>query len=262
MTQTTPNNFSGQADELATLMRGLCQGGTPGKRTASDAPGLIKLPPVFTSDGKYGDSQRNLVAMIRTISDYEDGTNGGDRPTLSDMPALYNAHGGMPKMSEREMRKVHNWMQQVSFGLRAAVMEQEERSPSMGLEHLSVPERVARRMYSDQQSRRVFVTYASDNRYEIKPLRYAGMDAIKRWVAQEYAQKAAQSGGYGAQPTQHEWDVYGLRGQTRTICSAIQGRIQRMLTSASEMDGGENFRDADRMDARLAQMSKSLEILR
>ena len=49
---------------------------------------------------------------------------------LNDIVDRYNYYGGLPKLSEQDLRKVHNWLQLINFALRAAVLEQTEK---MGL---------------------------------------------------------------------------------------------------------------------------------
>ena len=255
----TPNDISREAERLATSIYEVAQWGKThpnNRRYASHSAGLIKLPPVFQSvaGSKYGDGLHNLVAMIRTLSDYDEEGARTRRPTLAELPARYNAYGGLPKMTGREIRKVHNWMLQVNFALRAAVLQQEEAAPTSGMERLSVAQRVFYRLYSGVNCRRAFVTHAPDNRYELKPLRYASEEAILAWIEQECVQKHLSGGVYGARPTSGEWDAYGLRGQTKTICADAEARISDISQRASHMDKQGLCQEADILDKRMQFM--------
>jgi hypothetical protein len=220
--------------------------------------GLLKLPPVFSSE-KYGDPKTNLVAMIKTLSDYEESEEG---LKLAELPARYNAHGGLPEMKERDLRKVHNWLQQVSFGVRAAMIALEIEKPTAELAHLDPPERVYQLLFAECP-RRIFVTYAADNRYELKPLRYADANAKRRWLQQEYAQLTGQhtvtAGTFGARPSQEEWDAFGLRGQMRTVFSSVSSQIENLIRQAESLDSEGRHKEADALDYRLQQLNRSLE---
>lgn len=219
---------------------------------------LLKLPPVFTSD-KHGDAKKNLIAMIKTLADYEESE---ESLTLAELPKRYNEYGGKPGLEERDLRKVHNWAQQVSFGIRAAMLSKEIENPTEGMEQQHPAERVYQLLYADCP-RRAFVTYASDNRYELKPLRYADESAKRRWLKQEYAQlvegRTVTAGTFGARPTQQEWDVFGLRGQMRTVFSSVSSQIEELIKKAEILDSAGRYSEADGLDLRLKQLSRSLE---
>jgi hypothetical protein len=222
------------------------------------AKNLLKLPPVFTSD-KYGDPKGNLIAMIKTLSDYEE---SDESLTLSDLPKRYNEYGGTPNLEEKDLRKVHNWAQQVSFGIRAAMLDKEISNPTNGTESDDPAERIYQLLYANCP-KRAFVTYASDNRYELKPLRYADDAAKKRWIKQEYTQltenKIVTAGAFGARPSQQEWDAFGLRGQIRTAFSSVSAQIEELVKKAEVLDSSGKFSEADNLDLRLKHLSISLE---
>lgn len=227
--------------------------------------GLLKLPPALLQGDTAAEGSgrhRNLVAMIRVVSDYQ-GQQAGDGLTLAELPALFNEYGGRPILSESATRKVHNWVQQVSFALRAAVMEQEMRAPTRGTgwDTLTVADRVVKRLYSGDGPRLSFVTRALDNPYELKPLRYASLAAIRRWVEQEHQQRIASAGSrdYGASPTPQEWKNYGLRGQKRTIYAAFEAHVEAYLVRASTLDAQKQWRDADKLDGSLVELGINLD---
>lgn len=230
--------------------------------------GLVKLPPVFTAargseaHTKYGDGHTNLVAMLQVLSDYD----GAGDMTLADLPARYNAHGGLPRLADKDVRTVHNWLQQVSVALRAAVMDEEEARPTEG--GLSVPERVLRRLFSG--TRRAFVVASPENRYAFKPLRHAPESTILRWLEEEYAQKKAWAKGgesvYGAVPSQDEWFWYGVRSQEKNIhersprdsIRAITDRLYAMAEDAQQYDLKGQSRAADRLDQHLGEICQAI----
>ena len=118
------------AESIAKTMHELAQWSRTHPNSKKYHKNLIKLPPVFLLESdKNGSGLNNLIAMIKTIGEYEDGDENGVFPKLADLPSLYNQNGGLPILSEKDLRKIHNWVQQVGFGIRAAVMEQEGRKP-------------------------------------------------------------------------------------------------------------------------------------
>lgn len=253
-----------QADSLADIMLKLATK-SENERTANKASRpLLKLPPVFTAhnDEKYGCGKRNLVAMIKCAAEYEDGFSDGSYPILAELPKRYNAYGGLPNLDSSDLRKVHNWLQHVSFGLRAAVMEQEEKFPTTapGWEGLGVVERTAKRLFDPNKTRRVFVAHPINSLYEFKPLRYADSNAILRWLKKEYSQKKNGT-PFGVQPTTEEWETYGLRGQTRTEYSILMNDIHNMVHTAKALDQNGNHREADKIHEKLMTMKHNLEQL-
>lgn len=250
-----------RAERLASVIHEIAQWSKSHPNARRYASGYLKLPPVFAG-GKHGHDKHNLTAMIKTLGDYEDGRPDGTFPTLAELPAIYNGYGGAPHLTERDMRKVHNWMQQVSFGVRAAMLKMEEREPSdLGVE-MNVPDRVHALLYASNP-RRAFVTFSPDNRYELKPLRYADDEAKRRWLREEYAQmrggRMVTASAYGARPSQAEWDLYGLRGQMRTVFASMREQIGDLIRRAAQLDGSGDYDEADDMDARLLALSANLE---
>jgi hypothetical protein len=221
---------------------------------------LLKLPPVFTGGGggKYGDPKRNLVAMVRTLSEYEI----GKAERLSDLPSLYNAHGGLPSMGEDSLRRVHNWSQQVAFAVRAAAIERERRA---GADREAGIRRVYERLFgSEGGSRRTaFVAYATDSPYQLRPLRYATREAILRWIGQEWDQREAGCAGadYGARPTPQEWESFGLKGQTRPLSASVHHELARLVAAALAEDDTGRYSQADLIDRQIAAIEKNIEKL-
>lgn len=225
---------------------------------------LIKLPPVFLLDSeKNGNGFKNLVAMIKTISEYEDGDENGVFPKLNDLPSLYNKNGGYPLLSKKDLRKIHNWVQQIGFGIRAAIMEQEENKPLFDdWSKLTVPERVFRRLYAHGE-RRSFITCSPLNKNEYKPLRYADDEVKLRWIAQEYEQrKHKKTLKYGAIPTKQEWESYGLSGQVvKKSKNQLKQEIAVLLKIAEKHDISGEYKQADEISRRINKMNADLATL-
>jgi len=258
--------LSAQAEEIAKIMHELAQWSKSHPNSRRYTKNLIKLPPVFLSNSeKHGNGLDNLVAMIKTIGEYEDGDANGCQPRLADLPALYNKHGGSPELSEKDLRKIHNWVQQVGFGIRAAIMEQEERSPLFDdWRKLSVPERVYRRLYA-HNDKRAFVTCSPRNKNEYKPLRYADRDVKLSWIEQEYEQKKTKrmSAKYGAKPTAQEWKDYGLSGQPiRQMRRQIEEKVSELLCMAQKHDNNGEYEQADAITSRINKMNADLATMK
>ena len=236
-----------QAEALAEIIQEIAQWPKNHPNAKRYAMDLVKIPPVFLVDNeKHGCGRSNLVAMIETLSDYEE----SDDLKLSDLPARYNANGGGPTLSMRDMRKTHNWLQQVSFAIRAAAMEQEMRKDANDAD---IAERVFRRLYANRP-RRAFVALAPDSRYGMKPLRYASDNAKRQWIRQERQQRAENARNYGARPTSEEWSAFGLRGRTRTLASTRIARVREFQIEASRLDEIGEHIAADEADFRLMEL--------
>lgn len=226
---------------------------------------LIKLPPVFLlNDEKNGDGLQNLVAMIKTISEYEDGCTDGSYPKLSDLPKLYNKNGGMPNLTSKDLRKIHNWVQQVGFGIRAAIIEQEDKKPLFAdWEKIPLAERVYRRLYL-HNTRRSFITCSPHNKNEYKPLRYADDHTKLKWINQECEQRKSKHmcTRYGASPSSQEWRDYGLLGQPiHHMKKQIKQKIAVLLSAAEKHDIAGEYEQADIISRRINKMNADLATL-
>ena len=246
-------------EELASAILALAVPRRIAGASYSEQP-LLKLPPVFTGggNGKYGDPKRNLIAMIRTLSEYE----SGKAERLSDLPSLYNSHGGMPEMGVESLRRVHNWSQQVAFAVRAAAIEQERRG---GVSREIGTRRVYDRLFGPDPVRRktAFVAFSPDSSYQLRPLRYATRDAIQRWISQEWDQRQAGITGneYGASLTAQEWESFGLKGQSRPLSASVHQELARLVTAAQDEDAAGRFSQADLIDRQITAIEKSIEKL-
>lgn len=258
-------SLSNHAESIAETMHELAQWSKSHSNSKKFNRNLIKLPPVFLLNSEvYGNGLHNLVAMIKTIGEYEDGNENGCFPKLAELPAIYNKYGGKPELTNKDLRKIHNWVQQVGFGIRAAIMEQEEKKPMFeDWSKLSVAERVYRRLYM-HNDRRSFVTCSPNNKNEYKPLRYADDNVKLKWIEQEYVQKKNKKTTirYGAQPTPQEWKDYGLSGQPVTIVrNQIKQQISVLLNLAKKHDLAGEYEQADIITRRINKMNADLAAL-
>ena len=254
MSLVEKNAFSvfDNAERLAETMYELAQWSKTHPNAQRYTANIIKLPPTLMAHKK------NLVAMIKTLAEYEEGMSDGGFPKLADLPQRYNKNGGGPKLSSKDLRRVHNWLQQVAFGIRAAVIENEQCSMSRTASSTSIAENVLEKLYLNCE-RRAFVTYSPDNRYELKPLRHASNDAKRQWIEQEIDQKA-QAQSYGARPNPLQWELYGLKGHAKSANAEIAAEIESLIRIAQEFDKSGRYEEADEIDVRLVQMKYSFEL--
>ena len=251
--------FGTTAEELAQIISLIAR---PVKKNGKKKKPLLKLPPVFTCENHalYGNGLQNIEVMIKILSEYQKNYSS---LTLQDIPGRYNALGGLPVLTKKDGRKIHNWMQQVMVAIRAAVIIQESKAPS-SIERFSLVERVVRRLYDRDYSRRVYVTFAPGDRYELKPLRYASEAQLGAWIEQEYAQKQQWSRGenvkFGAVPTQTEWELYGVKCQVKTVVAHLTKQIQQMLDLAFHFEDKGDYSHADDIDTNMDFMRSQLNI--
>jgi hypothetical protein len=212
---------------------------------------LIKLPPYFSNSRKYN-IKKNLTAMLKVLHEYEDSDNN---PTLSELPSLFNKYGGSPKLTDKDVRRVHNWVHQIGFGLRATAIEVARRE---GIKDIA--DTVCDWLYNDD-TRRTFVACDSANKNEYKPLRYASREAKYKWINEEVEQLANNEPQFGAKPTSDEWFYYGLKGQSKCPSKKITENAKQIARCAYLLDESERYVDADKLDARIARMVRNLEML-
>jgi hypothetical protein len=253
------------AESIAKTMHELAQWSKAHPNSRKYHRNLIKLPPVFLlNNDSHGDGLQNLIAIIKTIGDYEDGDINGNYPKLADLPDIYNAYSGKPVLSNKDLRKIHNWVQQVSFGIRAAIMEQEEQKPLFAdWDKFTTPERVFRRLYLHNH-RRSFITCSPTNKNEYKPLRYADETIKMKLIEQEYEQRRNKKSStkYGAKLTNQEWQQYGLSGQpVRHMRKEIEEKISVLLTLAEKHDIDGEYEQADGITQRINNMNAELATL-
>lgn len=265
MTNLIADSLSAHAESIAKTMHELAQWSKTHPNSRKYNRGLIKLPPVFLQNSdKHGDGFTNLVAMIKTIGVYEDGDENGNYPTLSELPSLYNKFGGLPYLEDKDFRKLHNWVRQVGFGIRAAIMEQEDKKPLFNdWVNFTVPERVYQRLYRHNE-RRSFITCSQHNPNEYKPLRYADEQVKMKWIEQEYQQRKSRKKNekYGAKLTEQEWREYGLSGQQgKQIRKQLENGIQHLLELAEKYDNSGRYEQADAITHRINKMNADLVAL-
>jgi hypothetical protein len=212
---------------------------------------LIKLPPVFSNKNhkKYGDGKRNLVAIIKCSADYED-LNKNYK--LNQVIEKYNFYGGKPELTLQDLRKVHNWLQLINFALRLAIMEKLDDQQDS-----KIIDEIVKTLFTS--TRRAFVAHPSGKKYEFKPLKYADVKTISKWVSIELNNKRAGQIPFGYIPTQREWELYGLRGQTRTAYNSLMKDIHNLVKKARTFDESGEHNQADMIYDKLLTMQKSLE---
>jgi hypothetical protein len=243
-------SLHGEAEALAEIILQLA------RKAPKNKIKFLKLPPVFTAinHSKYGNGFANLVAIIKCSSDYEDIESN---LKLNDIVDRYNYYGGLPKLSEQDLRKVHNWLQLINFALRAAVLEQTEKT---GLYNESkIVELTINKLFNSDITKRSFVAHAPDSKYEIKPLKYADTKTITKWLANELNDKNNGKFPYGYEPSSREWQLYGLRGQSKTAYSSLVKDIQELVIKARSFDESGDHKQADMIYEKLVNMQKSLE---
>lgn len=244
---SSSENWGALADRALTL----CQKprGRSGRRTlAAKSHSLLKLPPVFTANEKQG--RHNLIVLFAMLGLYH---HAESTLRLADLPELWNALGGQPTLSERDVRKLHNWLQTGAFAIRAAILDEEEgfaaQASSMRAAH------VARMVYRRLSAAGIpFVTWAQDSPYQLRPLRYATEFAAARWIEEERQQRRSATlspRAYGAHPNEVEWSTYGLSGQVRV---QVRRRVQTFLDSAAAYEQQGRYEDADETENAILEM--------
>jgi len=237
-------NLHSEAEELADLILKLSANVKQNKK-------LFKLPPVFSAKNhkKYGNGKNNLIAIIKCSADYEDLSKNYK---LYQMIEKYNSYGGKPELTSQDLRKVHNWLHFINFILRAAMIEK--------YSHLSdtkLVEQVVKTLFTS--SRRAFVAHPSSSKYELKPLKYADVKTISKWLTIELNNMKSGNYPFGYIPSQREWELYGLRGQTKTAYNSLMKDIHNLVKRARVFDESGEHKQADMIYDKLVSMQKSLE---
>lgn len=214
---------------------------------------LFKLPPVFSFENhkKYGSARNNLIAIIKCSADYED---LNQNLKLLQIVEKYNSYGGKPNLTSQDLRKLHNWLQLINFVLRAAIMEKLDSKPDS-----VIIEEIVKNFF--QSTRRTFVAHPIESKYELKPLKYADVKTISKWLKIELNNKRAGVYPFGYVPTQREWELYGLRGQTKTAYNSLMKDIHNLVKKARVFDEGGQHLQADMIYDKLVSMQKTLEQL-
>jgi len=237
-------NLHSEAEVLADLIIKLSADTEQNKK-------LFKLPPVFSAKNhkKYGNGKNNLIAIIKCSADYED-LNKNYK--LHQMIEKYNSYGGKPELTSQDLRKVHNWLYLINFVLRAVIMEKlSDQSDA------KIIEEIIKGLFTS--TRRAFVAHPNGKKYEFKPLKYADVKTISKWLSIELNNKRAGVSPFGYIPSQREWELYGLRGQTRTAYNSLMKDIHNLVKRARTFDESGEHKQADMIYDKLVSMQKSLE---
>jgi len=108
-------------------------------------------------------------------------------------------------------------------------------------------------------TRRAFVAHPIGKKYEFKPLKYAYVEKISKWLSIEFNNKRLGLAPFGYVPSQREWELYGLRGQTRTAYNSLMKDIHNLVKKARTFDESGEHKQADIIYDKLVSMQKSLE---
>lgn len=101
-----------KAEILAETLYNICIHNKKNIHLAEVSKNLVKIPPIFMDEEN---GKTNIISVIKTISDYNN-----QNLTLKELINKYNKYGGTPKLASNDLRKLHNWIQQISFVTRAA----------------------------------------------------------------------------------------------------------------------------------------------
>ncbi len=207
---------------------------------------LIKLPPVFLigSDGSTLSGKKNLEAMIKVLADYQ--VSG---LTLNELPQRYASYGGASKSAEIGTRRIHNWMHQVAFGIRAAMVSMYDDSVADARE-ISVQ--------VVQELDKFPLVFVAREGNEYRPLRYASNDAKERWICEEVIQQRSGTNynNYGARITDDEWCQNGVGMQYRVAHSSLKTSIEKLVKQAQKLDLSGHYDDADTIDEALSKIQR------
>jgi hypothetical protein len=237
-------NLHSEAEALADIIIKLSTGADKNKK-------ILKLPPVFTANNhkKYGDGKRNLIAIIKCSADYEDLKKNYK---LNQVIEKYNSYGGKPELTFQDLRKVHNWLQLINYILRIALMEKFNDQPDT-----KIVDEIVKTLFTS--TRRAFVAHPDGKKYELKPLKYADVKTISKWISIELNKKRAGDIPFSYEPSQREWELYGLRGQTKTAYNSLMKDIHNLVKKARTFDESGEHNQADVIYDKLVSMQKSLE---
>lgn len=240
-----------QAKEIAKVMHRIAAWSNDYPELKKKSANLIKLPPVFLggNNGSPSDGRKNLEAMIKVLADYQ--LSG---LTLNELPQRYASYGGTVKGDEIGTRRIHNWMHQVAFGIRAAMIEMND---DEGDEAIRVASNVAEVL---EQSPLVFVAREGN---EYRPLRYASRDAKERWLCEEVVQQrlGTNYNSYGAQITDDEWCQNGVGMQYRVAHSSLKSSIEKLVRQAQKLDQLGQYTEADTIDEALSKIQRGSNVL-
>jgi hypothetical protein len=217
---------------------------------------IVKLPPSLSREAQ---GRNNLVAVIKLLADYE----SGDKDTLNGLTQRFAEYGGRPILAEDQFRKLHNWLRQVSYAIRMAIVDSEyRRAVRNGGDLKLASKRVHDLLYSDPK--RVFVATPVDSPHQYKPLRYATTKNKLRWIEQEMYQREMIAQGkpvrLGARLSDEEWAASGMSGQYEHTMLPIQKRIEELIRTAEKLDSEGRYHQADEVDAILEHLFLGIQM--
>ena len=239
-----------QAKELAAAMHRIAAWSNHYADKRRNSPCLIKLPPIFLGgvSGNPKEGQKNLEAMVKTLADYQ-----SDGLTLNELPTRYASYGGHVKGDEIGIRRIHNWMHQVAFGIRAAMVDMCDAQNTQSAVVTSVLDGL-------DNAPLVFVARSGN---EYRPLRYASKATKERWIRDEVKQRRAgvNYNNYGAQITDDEWCQNGVGMQYRVAHSSLKDSIDKLVAQAHILDNCGKYDEAETIDEALCRMERGAHTL-
>lgn len=220
-----------KAEILAETLYNICIHNKKNIHLAEVSKNLVKIPPIFMDEEN---GKTNIISVIKTISDYNN-----QNLTLKELINKYNKYGGTPKLASNDLRKLHNWIQQISFVTRAAsiINELEE---NFNLSEEQIANNVYQNLYENLPE--CSFIYKTSNEY--KPLKYASKKVIIKWINEEVAQ-IKNNEVFGAIPSNLEIEFYGIRKHDDDLYSDIKEKIHQMIKNAKNMDTEGDFQSAD-----------------
>lgn len=234
------NNYLKQnAVALANTIYSICIWNKKNTRQASVSKNLIKVPPIFLypEDGK-----RTLVALIHTIDDYNNKSL-----TLKELPSHFNKYCGKTIIGNNDLRKIHNWIQQINFGLRAATILYEiNKNPNST--KLAIASSVHKNLCWEDG-----FSYVIREENEYKPLKYASRPVILKWLEEEVNQ-ITNNQVFGAQPSDEEKELYGVRKHNDNIYGEAEENVHQLLKEAKAKDVQGDYTMADTYDCFLKNL--------
>lgn len=185
--------------------------------------GLVKLPPMFNN-------KESLSALLNTAFDYY-----SKNLTLKSLPGIFNKYAKKEVLLPNDIRKVHNWINQVAFCTRAAcIYDNLDNTSNEVLEIMN----------------KYNIPYILKENNEYKPIKYASSTIVKKWIDNEFNQiKNKENFGYNLSKSEKE--LYGIyqNDNNNTIKS-----IYSMIKNAKNFDLDGNYKQAEYCDTVLFQL--------
>lgn len=228
--------------ELADICLHLCQ-----KHHSSKA--RCKLPPAFTASAKNPEQAKlNLVVILQLWHQYECSKH---KLNLKDMPALYNEMGGLPKIKAHQFRTFHNWLLQVHFVLRAALIHY---IMNIGYSPEAAAQWVYNTLYENLAKHYVAKI---DNAY--RPMKYATYEFVLQWIYEECLQQQKKQ-KHGAYISQKSLELYACNGKIKHANDKMRTKIANMTQLAYDLDKNGMGKEADKVDQKLEDFLNTFRI--